>query len=86
MTQEPLDDLAPLIKEETFYLERVQQEVRKRIVGRDQLLDSLRRSTLIRLLRSQGVDWVEFDTASDYELPLRRFPAERSARRGYRRQ
>lgn len=45
-----------------------------------------RRSELIRLLRNQGVDWIEFDTASDYEAPLRRFLAERSARRGYRRQ
>lgn len=45
-----------------------------------------RRERLIRLLRNQGVDWVEFDTASDYVVPLRRFLAERSARRGYRRQ
>jgi len=30
----PLDDnLTTLVKEETFYLERVQQEVQKRIVG-----------------------------------------------------
>jgi MoxR-like ATPase len=41
MTQKPLDDLTQLIKEETFYLERVKQEVQKRIVGQDQLLESL---------------------------------------------
>lgn len=37
----PDDNLTSLVKEETFYLERVQQEVRKRIVGQDHLLDSL---------------------------------------------
>jgi len=35
------DSLTPLVKEETFYLERVQQEVRKRIVGQQHLLDSM---------------------------------------------
>jgi len=35
------DNLTPLVKEETFYLERVQQEVRKRIVGQQHLLDSM---------------------------------------------
>jgi MoxR-like ATPase len=35
------DELTPLIKEETFYLERVIQEVQKRIVGQERLLDSL---------------------------------------------
>jgi MoxR-like ATPase len=35
------DELSPLIKEETFYLERVVQEVQKRIVGQDRLLDAL---------------------------------------------
>ncbi len=44
-----------------------------------------RRCELIRLLRNQGADWVEFDTMSEYEAVLRRFLAERSARRGYRR-
>jgi len=37
----PADNLTPLVKEETFYLERVQQEVRKRIVGQTHLLDSM---------------------------------------------
>ncbi len=40
MTQ-PKDDLTPLVKEETFYLERVQQEVQKRIVGQEHLMSSL---------------------------------------------
>jgi MoxR-like ATPase len=35
------DNLTALVKEETFYLERVQQEVRKRIVGQQHLLDSM---------------------------------------------
>jgi MoxR-like ATPase len=35
------DDLTPLVKEETFYLERVQQEVQKRIVGQEHLMSSL---------------------------------------------
>lgn len=35
------DNLTPLVKEETFYLERVQQEVHKRIVGQQHLLDSM---------------------------------------------
>jgi len=35
------DHLTPLVKEETFYLDRVQQEVQKRIVGQTHLLDSL---------------------------------------------
>ncbi len=35
------DNLTPLVKEETFYLERVQQEIRKRIVGQPQMLESL---------------------------------------------
>ncbi len=35
------DDLSPLVKEETFYLDRVSQEVRKRIVGQQSLLDAL---------------------------------------------
>ena len=35
------DELTPLVKEETFYLERVQKEVKKRIVGQTRLLDSL---------------------------------------------
>lgn len=37
----PSDNLTPLVKEETFYLERVQQEIQKRIVGQTHLLDSL---------------------------------------------
>ncbi len=37
----PDDNLSALVKEETFYLERVQQEVQKRIVGQAHLLDSL---------------------------------------------
>jgi MoxR-like ATPase len=37
----PTDTLTPLVKEETFYLERVQQEMQKRIVGQPHLLDSL---------------------------------------------
>jgi MoxR-like ATPase len=37
----PTDNLTPLVKEETFYLERVQQEMQKRIVGQAHLLDSL---------------------------------------------
>jgi len=37
----PTDTLTPLVKEETFYLERVQQEIQKRIVGQTHLLDSL---------------------------------------------
>lgn len=37
----PDDILTALVKEETFYLERVQQEVQKRIVGQSHLLDSL---------------------------------------------
>ncbi len=35
------DQLTSLVKEETFYLERVRQEVQKRIVGQGHLLDSL---------------------------------------------
>jgi MoxR-like ATPase len=35
------DQLTALVKEETFYLERVRQEVQKRIVGQTHLLDSL---------------------------------------------
>ena len=35
------DQLTPLVKEETFYLERVVEEIRKRIVGQAHLLDSL---------------------------------------------
>jgi MoxR-like ATPase len=35
------DNLTSLVKEETFYLERVHQEVQKRIVGQTHLLDSL---------------------------------------------
>ena len=35
------DNLTPIVKEETFYLERVQQEIQKRIVGQTHLLDSL---------------------------------------------
>ena len=35
------DNLTPIVKEETFYLERVQQEMQKRIVGQAHLLDSL---------------------------------------------
>jgi len=35
------DNLTPLVQEETFYLERVQQEVHKRIVGQQHLLDSM---------------------------------------------
>jgi MoxR-like ATPase len=37
----PDDNLTALVKEETFYLERVQQEIQKRIVGQTHLLDSL---------------------------------------------
>ncbi len=37
----PDDNLSALVKEETYYLERVQQEVQKRIVGQTHLLDSL---------------------------------------------
>jgi len=37
----PGDNLTPLVKEETFYLERVAQEVQKRIVGQVHLLDSM---------------------------------------------
>jgi MoxR-like ATPase len=37
----PADHLTPLVKEETFYLERVLQEIQKRIVGQTHLLDSL---------------------------------------------
>ncbi len=37
----PNDQLTPLVKEETFYLERVVQEIQKRIVGQTRLLDSL---------------------------------------------
>ena len=35
------DNLTLVVKEETFYLERVQQEVQKRIVGQRHLVDSL---------------------------------------------
>jgi MoxR-like ATPase len=37
----PADHLTQLVKEETFYLERVQQEILKRIVGQAHLMDSL---------------------------------------------
>jgi MoxR-like ATPase len=37
----PGDNLTPLVKEETFYLERVAQEVQKRIVGQTHLQDSM---------------------------------------------
>jgi MoxR-like ATPase len=37
----PSDKLTQLVKEETFYLERVQQEIQKRIVGQTHLLDTL---------------------------------------------
>ena len=35
------DNLTPIVKEETFYLERVLQEMQKRIVGQAHLLDAL---------------------------------------------
>jgi MoxR-like ATPase len=35
------DNLTPLVKEETYYLERVLQEIQKRIVGQAHLLDSM---------------------------------------------
>ena len=35
------DNLTLVVKEETFYLERVQQEIQKRIVGQRHLVDSL---------------------------------------------
>ncbi len=35
------DNLTPLVKEETYYLERVLQEIQKRIVGQSHLLDSM---------------------------------------------
>lgn len=42
MTMKPADsNLTALVKEETFYLDRLQQEVQKRIVGQAHLLDSL---------------------------------------------
>ncbi len=42
MSMKPANDnLTALVKEETYYLERVQQEVQKRIVGQMHLLDSL---------------------------------------------
>jgi uncharacterized protein (DUF58 family) len=44
-----------------------------------------KRGELTSLLRHHGVDWVELDTASDYEIPLRNFLTSRSARTGYRR-
>src|SRR5206468_4117498 len=37
----PGDNLTPLVKEETFYLERVAQEIQKRIVGQTHLQDSM---------------------------------------------
>ncbi len=37
----PNDSITALVKEETFYLERIQQEVQKRIVGQNHLVDSL---------------------------------------------
>ncbi len=37
----PGDSLTPLVKEETFYLDRVAQEVQKRIVGQTHLQDSM---------------------------------------------
>jgi MoxR-like ATPase len=35
------ENMTPLVKEETFYLERVQSEIQKRIVGQSHLLDAL---------------------------------------------
>jgi MoxR-like ATPase len=35
------DNVTPLVKEQTFYLDRVVEEVRKRVVGQAALLDSL---------------------------------------------
>jgi uncharacterized protein (DUF58 family) len=43
------------------------------------------RNQLTRLLRQYGIDWLELDTARDYETPLRRFLASRQAKMGYRR-
>ena len=37
----PSDRLTQLVKEETFYLDRVQQEIQRRIVGQTHLVDSL---------------------------------------------
>jgi MoxR-like ATPase len=37
----PADALTPLVAEETFYVDRVRQEVQKRIVGQNRLVESL---------------------------------------------
>jgi MoxR-like ATPase len=37
----PSDNLTQLVQEETFYLERVQQEIQKRIVGQTHMVDAL---------------------------------------------
>jgi len=44
-----------------------------------------RRQSLTRVLSGTGIDWVEFSTGTDYEVPLRRFLEVRSTRRGCRR-
>lgn len=43
-----------------------------------------RRRGLLQTLSSNGVDWTEFSTATDYQASLRRFLASRTAKRGYR--
>lgn len=43
------------------------------------------RGRYLRILDSNGVDWLELSTASDYEISLRRFLASRAVKRGYRR-
>ena len=43
-----------------------------------------KRGELKNFLRHHGVEWVELDTASDYEIPLRQFLNSRGAKTGYR--
>ena len=44
-----------------------------------------KRGKILQTLASNRVDWVEFSTAAEYEVPLRRFLESRAAKRGYRR-
>jgi hypothetical protein len=44
-----------------------------------------RREKILQTLTSNRVDWVEFSTEAEYEVPLRRFLESRTAKRGYRR-
>ncbi len=44
-----------------------------------------KRKDFLRILGANRVDWADFSTGGDYEVPLRRFLESRAIRKGYRR-